>query len=206
MNIVQFSLLTLLTYVLQCNAQDDSCVTLLLGRIKALSPLVEAAQLGTDVAECQKSVSPTTVPLGPHIPGCVMECNAYRNPNAVPCMQACWAEGPHPSPACISVLVDIASIVATVGFPESKILIAFLDGLAFLQCIFSLKGDSGPPMTTSTSTTSSTSASSCSSTIAATITCSPGDVQPTVVPCACCFQNLCSQHPIQCSCLCDCTS
>jgi len=58
----------------------------------------------------------------------------------------------------------------------------------------------------SSTTTTSTTTSSCSTSLPATITCPSGSPQPTVVPCPCCFQNLCSQHPIQCGCLCGCSS
>jgi len=63
-----------------------------------------------------------------------------------------------------------------------------------------------PTSSTTTTSTTTTTTSSCSTSLPATITCPSGSTQPTVVPCSCCLQNLCSQHPIQCGCLCDCSS
>jgi len=138
MNIVQFSLLTVLAYVLMCNGQTLECVGVLVSKVKVLSPLVDAATLTRDAIECQKSTG-SIAPLSPGTQRCVRECNAYQNPSVVPCMQGCWNMEPSPlPPACVSLFVDLATIYITYVSSASKILIAIVDGLAYLQCILSI--------------------------------------------------------------------
>lgn len=208
MNIGRFSLLSALAYLLRCNGVEVNCLGLLLNRLAGLSPVGTYAEIELDAFACQKQLSHLPPIPPPKFPLCVPECNAHRNPNAFQCMQGCWSQEPiEQAPACISLLSDLA----TLAIPETKVTKAVFDGIDFIQCVNQLlehlpHPGGGGITTTTTTTTSTTTTSSCSSTIAATITCSPGDVQPTVVPCSCCFQNLCSEHPIQCGCLCSCTT
>jgi len=151
MNIVQLSLLTVLAYVLMCNGQTPECVGPLLSAINVLSPLVTAASLERDAIACQQSGG-STAPLNPDIQTCIRDCYAHQNPSVVLCMPGCWNMEPSPlPPACVSVFVDLATIVITAVFPESKIVQAISDGLAFLQCILSIASTIvvAPPVTPS---------------------------------------------------------
>jgi hypothetical protein len=133
---------------------------------------------------------------------CVSGC-CVTNPcgNNPPCLDGFCSDGGHCFNGCCT------SCGEETGCP---------DGICTEEDAICLYGCCVTPSTTTTTTTSSTSttttsttstsATSCSSTLPATITCPPGFVMPTVVPCECCFQNLCSHHPIQCACLCACFS
>ncbi len=209
MNIRRFSLLSALAYLLRCNGQIH-CVGLLLNHLRDLSPLGTLVEIEKEAFDCQQELSHSPH-IPPNFPRCVPECNANRNPNVVLCLQGCWEQNGKPPPACLSLLFDIS----TLPIPETKTSKAILDAIDFFGCVNDLSkhvhlhpggGGTTSSASTTTTTTTSTTATSCSTTLPATITCSPGDVQPTVVPCSCCFQNLCSGHPIQCGCLCSCTT
>ena len=188
-----------LLQILSCKA---SCTDDLLFDFAGLGILKDAFELGRDLGLCvQELVSEIR-------PSCVNCPAGGSSKDILECLSQCFPN-PHP-PACDAALSDLGKILVdlvTKGLIKDIKKLFHITG-SFMDCTLKVCeseiacASPTPPTTTSTSSTTS----SCSSTIQPTITCSPGSIQPTVVPCSCCFQNLCNQHPIQCGCLCSCTS
>lgn len=148
--------------------------------------------------------------------GCVADCSQCPRPcigsfcgSGETCVDGCCIESPcgdnPPCPAglCLSGGTCVDGCCVPCGKLEGC-----PSGVCTEEYAICLNGCCVVPPSSSTTTTSTTTTttSSCSTSLPATITCPSGSAQPTVVPCPCCFQNLCSQHPIQCACLCDCSS
>ena len=206
MNIVKLFLLTatVLTACLPVLGAQVNCIALILNHcLHRLLPVGTYLQIGIDGNACLRSSNNSPPPPTVDVVRCVQTCNVNSPNQFLGCLGVCLNPNFHLPAACDALIVDLVALATS----NIKVVQNVFDGIDLVQCAPTLlnlfKGinlSPPPPTTTVTST------SSCSTPIPATITCSPGDVQPTVVPWACCFQNLCSGHPVQCGCLCSCTS